>query len=187
MDPAASRTEPTDRQLASLAKTGDGEALEQLASRWWPTVRRWAYLEIGDASLADDACQESLLRMIRFIGQYDLDRSFGAWLRTIVRNCSRNIATRRGRVLLLPEKPPPMSIDRRLDLQRAVARAKIAYRQLSPRQREIFDFCDNQGLTPTQAAKEMDIVPSTARALLCQARRALRLYIADLKPLLEDS
>jgi RNA polymerase sigma-70 factor (ECF subfamily) len=186
MDTATARTKPTDRELVSLAQSGDKGALEQLARRWWPTLRRWAWLELGDAALAEDACQEALLRMVRFIGQCDPERPLEAWLRTILRNCARDQYSKRGRVFTLPEPVRPMAMDRRLDLQRAAVRARAAYRELTPRQREIIDLCENRGLTPTAAAVEMEIAPSTARALLHQARQSLRNHIADLHTLLED-
>ncbi len=187
MDPAAARTEPTDRELVMLAKTGDRAALEQLARRWWPTLRRWAYLELGDVSLAEDACQEALLRVVRFISKCDPDRPLEAWLRTILRNCARDQYKKRGRILTLPEASASKDLDRQLDLHRGARRARDAYQRLTPRQREIFDLCENRGLPPTQAADEMGIAPSTARALLCQARRALRAHIADLQSLVENS
>jgi len=187
MDTATARTQPTDRALVLQAQGGDRSAMEQLARRWWPILRRWAWLELGDAQLAEDACQEALLRMVRFIARCDPERPLEAWLRTILRNCARDQYGKRGRVLTLPEPTRPMSMDRRLDLQRAARRARAAYQKLTPRQREIIDLCENRGLTPKAAASEMEIAPSTARALLHQARQSLRDHIADLHTLLEDA
>lgn len=185
---AAVATHPTsDRELVELAQAGDSDALETLARRWWPALRRWAWLELGDAALAEDACQEALLRMVRFIDKCDPARPLEGWLRTILRNCARDQHRMRGTVIALPEPSRQASMDRGLDLKRAAARARAAVRDLSPRQREVIDLCENRGLTPTQAAAEMQIAPSTARALLSQARTALRGRIADLRDLLGDS
>ncbi len=166
-------------ELVRRAQKGDRAALQDLAARWWPVMRRWAILQLGDAPYAEDACQEALIRLIRFLGKYDTRRPFRAWLHAVVRNCCNDVAARRTRlrrreVVLdfeMGHRPNP---DRDMDLGRTADRALEAFGKLSPRQRQVFDLCDRQGLTPSQAAEVLDIAAGTARATLFAARKALR-------------
>ena len=57
MPPVFAITTPTDPELVRAAQGGDQAALEALARRWWPVMRRWAKLELGAAELAEDAVQ----------------------------------------------------------------------------------------------------------------------------------
>ena len=188
MPPLSATTNPTDAELVRAAQGGDQEALEVLARRWWPVLRRWAMLDFGAPDLAEDAVQEAMIRMVRFIGRCDPDRPFEAWLRTILRNCAYD-TRRRAKVLDFPVSPAPAAsdVDRRLDLQTAARRAREAFERLSPRQRAAFHLCEHQGLPASQAAKQLGVAPATVRALLYQARRALRLHIADLHHLVRES
>ncbi len=65
-------------------------------------------------------------------------------------------------------------VERDLDLHRASAKALGCLAKLSPRQRQVLDLCDRGHATPTEAAAELGIAASTARALLHQARSVLR-------------
>lgn len=188
MPPLHATDAPTDAELVRAAQAGDREALETLSRRWWPAMWRWAALELGSGDQAEDVVQEAMIRLVRFIDRCDPDRSFQAWMRTIVRNCAHDLRPR-PRVLELPIAQAAVAPDpgRGLDLKTAAKRAREAFECLSPRQREVFQLCEQQGLPPTQAAEQLGIAPGTVRALLYRARRALRVHIADLHHLVRDS
>lgn len=177
------------------ARSGDRAALRVVAEQWWPTMRRWALLDLGDASLAEDAAQEAMVRLVRFIHQYDSDRPFRAWLHAVVRNCARDVMARRGRqgereLALEWEVADHPSTERQLDLQRHAATAMKAFETLSARQRQVFDLCDRQGLTPAEAAETLGMAQGTARYTLHEARKALRAKLlaagSDVLQLLRD-
>ncbi len=169
-------------ELIRLAQQGDRDALRQLSERWWPTMRRWAMLQLMDPVLAEDAVQEALIRLIRFIRRYDRGRPFRAWLHTILRNCCRDVAGRRARIGRREvhvdfERGEEHDPARQVDLGKMADVALQAFDRLSPRQRQVFDLCDRQGLTPTEAAQVLDIAPGTSRATLFAARKALRQHM----------
>jgi RNA polymerase sigma-70 factor (ECF subfamily) len=161
---------------ATAATSGDRSAWDTLARLVWPSVRRWALLELGDETLADDAAQESLVRLFRHLGTWRRERPFGPWLHAVVRNAARDVFHRHPRpvVPLLPEPSAAPTVDRDVDLQRAAAHALAAFERCTPRQRQLIDLCDRQGLSPAEAAELLDIEPGTARALLHQARTTVR-------------
>lgn len=167
---------PSDEDLVRAAQAGDGVALEQLAERWWPEMRRWALVDLADEALADDAAQDALVRLIRGIGSCDPERPFRPWLRRVVRNCSHDVQARSARVFRLPPESGDATrdLERETDLGRVAARAVEAFAALSTRQRQVFDLCDRQGLDATEAAEALEIAPGTVRVLLHRARQALR-------------
>ncbi len=166
-----------DPDLLARALEGDRDALGALTRPHWPSMRRVAYAELGDRALAEDACQDALMRVVRFIGRYDPARPFGAWLRTLVRNAAREVRTRRRRraqreqAVPLPRGGDP---ERRLDLRRQASAISDASSALPPRQRQLVELVDHQGLSPSEAAAELGIAPGSARSQLFDARRALR-------------
>lgn len=159
--------------LLADAVAGDREALGRLAERYYPRLRRWALLETGRTDLAEDAVQEALVRLVRFIGTYRLDQPFEPWLRTLVRNAARDARKRRPLLDWLPFRRPA-SAEHSLDLSRS-ARAALGFlERLTPRQRELVDLCDLQGNTAADAARQLDIDPATARVHLHEAHKRLR-------------
>ncbi len=173
-----------------MAAKGDRSALEALCREIWTDVRRLSLVQLGDPSLADDAAQESLMAVVRNIGRYDPERPFGPWLRTVVRNQCRSAHRKRASRSLAESAGPAASVghdlERRLDLDRGAKTALAAFSTLTPRQREVVDLCDRQGLSPTDAAAELEIAQGTARALLHQARKALRNRLLKHRPDLLD-
>ncbi|HHO53871.1 MAG TPA: RNA polymerase sigma factor [Deltaproteobacteria bacterium] len=179
MLPAEPRAKLLERALA-----GDRDALGALAEAHWPMMRRIAYAELGDPAGAEDAVQEALIRLIRFIHTYDPARPFGAWLRTLVRNAAREARgagvrrTRREQAAIGPW-PQVTHADpgRRMDLQRKAGDAFSAFCALPVRQRQLVELVDRRGLSPTEAAAELGIAPGSARSQLFAARRALRSHL----------
>lgn len=167
--------EDSDAHLVTEARQGDRAALEALCGRWWPRMRRWALVELGDEVLADDAAQDGLVRVIRHLGSYDPRRPFGSWLRRLIRNACHDLRTKRGAVVAFDhDRGKAPGFERRRDLANAAERARKAFCALSPRQRQVVELVDHQGLSPSEAAAELGIAKGTARALLHQGRSALR-------------
>ena len=162
---------PSEHELIVAAQAGDRAALDALVRVHWRSLRRQALVLSLDAATADDVLQEALVRVVRFVHRCDPERGFGPWARGIVRNVARDSHRR---VREPPEPPAPMAVDRRLDLAEKLRAATTALGELSPRQREVLDLCGLQGQSPSEAARELDIAPGTARALLHQGRKALR-------------
>ena len=178
-------TPEPDRALHDRVRSGDGDALTELVTAFWPRIRQWALWETGDLHTADDACQEAWLRLSRAASQLDPERNVAGWLRAIVRNTCRDLLARerrRTRPIQLPVAPPE-GPDRAIDVRRGAERMLRAFADLTPRQREAIDLVDRCGLSPAEAATQMGATPATERVLLHQARGALR---AHLDPELHD-
>ena len=86
----------TDEELASLARSGQIQAFDELVRRHWAGIRRFllGYLPHGSS---DDIAQETFLRAYRKIEQYDGNRPFLPWLFTISRRLALNEIRRKNR------------------------------------------------------------------------------------------
>jgi RNA polymerase sigma-70 factor (ECF subfamily) len=178
------------------AVSGDREALRRVVDLWWPQIRRWALYQCADATLAEDAVQEALVRLVRFIPSYDPLRPFGPWLRTLVRHaCHDQLARQsldRKRHTPVQETmlTSPSAPGRDLDLSRAAREVIRQFEELSPRQREIIDLVDLQGMAPADAAVHLGISAKAVRSQLSDARRRLRSVVAHrehILPLLREA
>jgi RNA polymerase sigma-70 factor (ECF subfamily) len=85
-----------DEALAGKAAAGDMSAFEDLVDRHRMAVYRLARSITGNHHDADDAAQETFLRVYRSLGTYDTSRPFKPWLKRIAYNTSLN-AVRAGK------------------------------------------------------------------------------------------
>jgi RNA polymerase sigma-70 factor (ECF subfamily) len=177
------------------ARSGEPAARDRFARGVWPHLRRIALAITGDPGLADDVAQDAMMKVLRALPRFDATRPLGPWVRTIARNTARNAQRgERTRTAFDPdplgeaaiESPRTDSVERALDLDGAARTALDAFTLLSARQREILELVDHQGLSPSEAARELDLAPGTVRATLHTARRTLRRALLADRPELLD-
>ena len=84
--------------MVAQARAGDQRALEELAARYRPVLLRVAYSRFGCASAADDAVQETLICLFKWLHTYDSRYSFRTWLWTILLNQCGRIARKQARM-----------------------------------------------------------------------------------------
>jgi RNA polymerase sigma-70 factor (ECF subfamily) len=83
--------EERDERLAARAAGGDRRAFEALVTRHRQAVYRLCWSATGNHADADDAAQETFLRVFRALPSYNPDRPFGPWLRKIAWNCGLSV------------------------------------------------------------------------------------------------
>jgi RNA polymerase sigma-70 factor (ECF subfamily) len=85
----------SDPILVRRAKDGDPNALRALCERHAPRVERIALHVLRDAEDAGDAAQESLVKLVRRIGQFRGQSEFSTWLHRLVVNTCKDVAQAR--------------------------------------------------------------------------------------------
>lgn len=80
-----------DEALAAQAAGGDRRAFEALVTRHRRAVYRLCWAATGSHADADDAAQETFVRVYRSLPSYDPARPFGPWLRKIAWNCGLSV------------------------------------------------------------------------------------------------
>lgn len=206
------REDPADRldALARAAARGDEDAFEALVRRVHRRIFRWALARLADVDEAEDATQRVLLRLHRHLPEWRGDGRFTSWLYRVTVNAASNEERRRAapdasrhrpegarsRVETRPGEDGPGESDRpgesdgavvrRLYAREVVGLVEAFFRDLPPRQREVFDLVDLQGLSPAEVAEMLEMNGSTVRANLFKARRAIRLRVLERHPELEE-
>jgi RNA polymerase sigma-70 factor, ECF subfamily len=131
----------TDEQLAEMAAAGDQEAFASLYDRYKQTLFNFAWRVVGEAGLAEDAAQESLVAAFRHIKCFDPAKgSFKTWMFTIAHNECRHSFRLKGwwsysensgnescgAKTIAPDRG--CSLDEKLDLERALKQLSAKYR-----------------------------------------------------------
>ena len=86
-----------NEQWICAAQSGDEAAFGRLVERYKDSVFATVVTITGDFDAAHDVGQETFLRAWSVIARLEDAASFGPWLRTIARNCSRTFLERRQR------------------------------------------------------------------------------------------
>jgi RNA polymerase sigma-70 factor (ECF subfamily) len=97
MQPAPAAAAPQDADILALLQSGARErAFERLLSRYQGKVYRLCCTLLRDPTAAQDAAQESLVRIWKALASYDQRASLSTWMYAITRNrCLTAIERRR--------------------------------------------------------------------------------------------
>lgn len=131
---------------------------------------------------ADDAVQEVFLVARRRLGDYDpAIASARGWLFGIARGIAANVrrtAARAVRKLLVVEAPPgPETPEHSLERQRAAASVAEFLAALDPKQREVFELVDIEGLRGPEVAELLAIDLAAVYSRLRLARRKFVAFV----------
>jgi RNA polymerase sigma-70 factor (ECF subfamily) len=181
----------SDESLASRVQCGDRDALERLVQRYLRPVHAIAASYQLQSADVEDAAQETFLRALRGIENYDPGRPFAPWLYQIARNVARDhlAAIARWRADLLTEGlesgvPRP---DVLLERSETRARVDAALAQLPEQRRTAFHLSDVEGFDTAEVARIMGLSQGTVRSHVHYARRALRADLAEGRQHLENA
>jgi len=176
------RLEPSDRALAeAVIERGEEAAFRALYRRHTPRLYLFVLRLLGGTAMdAEDAVQETWMRVCRRIGTFRWDSSFATWLTSIGVHVAQDALRRRGRDPLIaaedpPELPaPPAGIADRIDLDQAIAALPDGCRQ-------VLVLHDVEGMTHTEIGALLGIAEGTSKSQLSAARSALRSLLAEVE------
>jgi RNA polymerase sigma-70 factor (ECF subfamily) len=87
MQPAVADAASRDDDIAELLRAGSRErAFETLVTRYEGKIYRLCFALLRHGAQAEDAAQESLVRIWKALDSYDGRASFSSWIYTITRN-----------------------------------------------------------------------------------------------------
>ena len=122
----------SDENIAALLRSGrHTEAFEALLLAYQDKVFRLSYSMLGDRAQAEDAAQESFLRIWKSMDRYRGESALGTWIFAITRNvCLTSISKRRPTAAIeAADRPRPDAPDRQRDILRMVRELPENYRQ----------------------------------------------------------
>jgi RNA polymerase sigma-70 factor, ECF subfamily len=179
IDPAAQAARAEDSALAAACQAGDLRAYERLYALQGARMKNLARNLLGNPHDAEDAVQETFLKVQRGIGSFRGQSSFVTWtFRILVNTChdARRKRVRKKEVAseddtgepLRPEPRAPSSHPSlRLALERALA-------ELTRHQRDVFLLYEVEGFHHAEIAAMLEITETASKNTLFQAKKNLR-------------
>lgn len=173
-------------QLLAAVARGEAESLDSWYRREHPLVYRLCFGFLADATEAEDAAQDAMLKLADRLAGYDPGRPYPAWRNTVVLNHCRDVlrrkASRHNAEQLAPLQLPARLPARPEEAASAEEIRELLHRalaHLSPREREAFVLRDLEGRPTAEAAQVLGVGESTVRSLLTLARRRLRQLLGE--------
>ena len=161
--------------LIRRCRAGDQDAMVDLVERFRGQVFGLCYRMLDHREDAEDAAQETFVRVLKNLHRFDAERAFEPWLLAIAANRCRTAISRRmrkprPRTLL---EPPP---DQRPDMSTAnqlVEELELALGQLRGEYRRAFVLFHEQELSYADISEAMQCPIGTVRTWIHRARREL--------------
>lgn len=171
----------TEEWIARL-RAGDAAAFEELVREHTPSVYKVAYSMMGNEHDAQDAVQESFIKIYRALPQFRGDSAVSTWIYRITVNVCKDILRVSGRFravspddedvfLQLPDSGPTPEETLLSKESRKAVRAAID--MLPTDYKLVITLCDLEGLPYVDAAIALDCPLGTVKSRLSRARKLL--------------
>ncbi|HUP88552.1 MAG TPA: RNA polymerase sigma factor [Longimicrobiales bacterium] len=181
-------------RLIEQIRTGDQAASNALIAGMRERILRWALVITGDIDDAEDVAQTVSLTLHKRAKDFEGRSRFTTWVYAAVRNAALDQKRRRVRtehesidddaVIALTTKTE--DVLQQISDNDAARAVRGFFEELAPRQRELIELVDQQGLSAAVAAEMLGIEPETARVHLMRGRRALRARMLERHPEMFD-
>jgi RNA polymerase sigma-70 factor (ECF subfamily) len=178
MDPAAA-ARAEDSALASACQAGDLRAYERLYALQGARMKSLARNLLGNPLDAEDAVQDTFLKVQRGIASFRGQSSFVTWTFRILVNTCHDARRRRVRKKEVaneddagePVRPEPRAPNAHPSLRLALERALA---ELTRHQRDVFLLYEVEGFHHSEIAAMLEITEAASKNTLFQAKKNLR-------------
>jgi RNA polymerase sigma-70 factor (ECF subfamily) len=168
-----------DARLASACQSGDLQAFERLYHLHASRMKSVARNLLGGVSEAEDAVQDTFLKIQRSILSFRGQSSFATWsFRILINTChdARRSRMRKKEVAhdepdQTPTRPEPRAASTHPTLRIALERALS---QLTRHQRDVFLLYEVEGFRHAEIASILEISEAASKNTLFQAKKNLR-------------
>ncbi len=167
--PEAARAAYRDQDIVDLLRNGaHAAAFEMIVDRYERKIYRLCCAVLRDRGLAEDAAQETLLRIWKAAGRYDERASLSTWIYTIARNRCLTAIERR-RVAGFADDTAPWETDAAAGGLRPTVHAATA----------------DAAAAPAEIEDQAALLRALVDALPDRYRRAVALYYFDERSITE--
>jgi RNA polymerase sigma-70 factor (ECF subfamily) len=184
--PGAQADDPLE-QLIRRIRAGEVDAFEGLMARTEARVLALAWRILGDRHLAEDAAQETYLRVFRSLNTFRLGEPFEAWMVRIAVNVCYDLARKRGPLPVPVETleffegdAAPMGADEVVLLQQRRAMVQRAMKNLPQAERSALVLRDLEGFSTEEVAEMLGVRPVTIRSQVSSARAKIQIFCSRL-------
>jgi RNA polymerase sigma-70 factor, ECF subfamily len=176
----------TDELLMRKVARGDLAAFRLLMERWEGAAKRYAYRVFGDYQSAEDAAQETFIRLYRSSSRYQPTAKFSTYFYTVLGNLCRDrlrSAKRRSAageqiedVFVLDESvaaPPGLSPGPRVESEEERTIVREAVAELPQKLREALSLREFEGLSYHEIADVMGANLGEVKTWIHRGRKRL--------------
>jgi RNA polymerase sigma-70 factor (ECF subfamily) len=173
--------------IANYLKTKDEKFLEILIEKYLKGIYGFIYKNIGNSTDAQDVTQETFVKVWKNLKTFDASKNFKSWIFQIAKNSSIDFLRKRKTIpfssfeyqvgnnaLLngLIEKTPSLcdSIDNKMQINSAL-------NELSPKNRIVFNYKQNDNLTFNEIATSLGESINTVKSRYRRALKTMRNYL----------
>jgi RNA polymerase sigma-70 factor (ECF subfamily) len=175
-------------ELVGRARKGDRAAFSAIVKRLKERAIRTAYHLTGNWSDADDVAQEAFVRAYRGLASFDGRSELTTWLHRIIINCALNFLRTRRRqaagVAGVARLEPPAGDDprARVESRELVKVVLEALAAMSPSLRVTLVLATVENMPYKDIAQALEVPEGTVAWRVNQARKLLRMRLAELAP-----
>jgi RNA polymerase sigma factor (sigma-70 family) len=171
------RASAEDRKLAAACAAGDTRIFEDIYRRYGDRMKSVAWNHLGSVSDAEDAVQETFLKIHRAASTYTGEASFSTWIfRILVNTCYDHLRKRRRRieeaniddVVETAERTAP-SVD---DAKRITLRKLLD--ELPEQRRSVFTLFEIEGLSHAEIGEILGISEGNSKWILFATKKDLQ-------------
>jgi len=159
--------------MAQACAVGDAAAFERIYHRYGDRMKSVAFNHLGNRSDAEDAVQETFLKVHRSASTYTGESSFVTWLYRVLINTCYDVMRKRGRRI---EELPVDRLDFPAvspDVPRQMM-LRLLLDELPELRRSVFVLFEVEGLSHKEIAEVLSIKETYSKWLLFMTRRDLQ-------------
>lgn len=168
----------SEAHLLAACRQKDLRAFEHLYEIHGPRLKSVAYHIVGNRQDAEDAVQETFIKVFRSIQGFQGESGIGTWLYRILVNVCYDVARKRKR----EADPEEHGIERRaaptgqIGLKVAL---DTALRKIHPKHRMVFLLFEVEGLRHADIAAILEVPEGTSKAWLFEAKKELKRMLTE--------
>lgn len=174
---ATSPASEEDRRLAAACAAGDTRIFEEIYVRFGERMKSIAWNHLGNRSDAEDAVQETFLKIHRAAKTYSGEASFSTWIfRILVNTCYDVLRKRKRRIDEAPMDDSQETAERTAphvdDAKRMTLRKLLG--DLTEQRRTVFTLFEIEGLSHAEIAEILGISEGNSKWILFATKKELQ-------------
>jgi RNA polymerase sigma-70 factor (ECF subfamily) len=184
----AQRPQPSDEQLLSEARSGNGHAFGELCLRYRGILMNRIYRIVRHTEDTEDVLQDTILKAYQHLQSFRGTCSFSTWLIAIGTNVSLMLLRRRktlhkntcsvgtedGETLVVEWRDTAPDPEQRYMMCQTSQKLNHAVQRLSPQLRNLLEMYYKSELRLKDAAKSFGVSEGAAKSRISRARHMLR-------------
>ena len=174
--PLQSEEYPNEGELVAACRRREIRAFEQVYLAHGGRLKSIAYRILGNRPDAEDAVQETFLKLYRGVEAFHAQSSIGTWLCRILINACHDVARKRQREAQAEPEEKTAGPKNQLPLKLALNQA---LERIHPRHRMVFQLFEVEGLRHAEIAAILEVPEGTSKAWLFEAKKELKRMLTE--------